>query len=55
MLGPQLASIHNLTHYLGLMARIRSALEEGTFDALYSTIKARWGRFDFHQMAGGDA
>jgi queuine tRNA-ribosyltransferase len=42
MLGPQLLSIHNLTHYLTLMRRIRRALEEGNFHGLYRAEKERW-------------
>jgi len=48
MLGPQLASIHNLTHYLTLMARIRMAIEDGSFALLYTRMKERWARFDLH-------
>ncbi|MCB0333030.1 MAG: tRNA guanosine(34) transglycosylase Tgt, partial [Bdellovibrionales bacterium] len=43
MLGPQLLSIHNLTHYLSLMAQIRSAIESGEFEVFYQREKARWG------------
>jgi queuine tRNA-ribosyltransferase len=50
MLGPQLASIHNLTHYLGLMAKIRTSIEDGTFPALYATIKGRWAHLDLHAL-----
>ncbi len=32
ILGARLNSIHNLHYYLGLMARIRAALDAGTFD-----------------------
>lgn len=42
MLGPQLASIHNLTHYQGLMRSIREAIQSGTFNSLYQMIKERW-------------
>ena len=31
MLGPMLASIHNLHHYLNLMREVRAALDEGRF------------------------
>lgn len=48
MLGPQLASIHNLTHYLSLMKRIRESIENDTFDQLYGLIKARWKDLDLH-------
>jgi queuine tRNA-ribosyltransferase len=50
MLGPQLASIHNLTHYLDLMAAIRSSIEAQTFPDLYNTIKARWSGLDLHSL-----
>ncbi len=53
MLGPQLASIHNLTHYLSLMSRIRKAIEDGTFEALYAEIKARWRNLDLHSNSSG--
>jgi queuine tRNA-ribosyltransferase len=33
MLGPMLASIHNLHHYVNLMAEARQALDEGRFEA----------------------
>ncbi|MBX7145306.1 MAG: tRNA guanosine(34) transglycosylase Tgt [Oligoflexia bacterium] len=42
MLGPQLLSIHNLTHYLRLMQEIRSAIAAGRFDELLQREKARW-------------
>jgi queuine tRNA-ribosyltransferase len=48
MLGPQLASIHNLTHYLSLMKRIRDSIENDTFEQLYGVIKARWKDLDLH-------
>jgi queuine tRNA-ribosyltransferase len=51
MLGPQLASIHNLTHYLNLMKRIREAIETDTFQPLYETIKSRWKNLDLHAFA----
>lgn len=51
MLGPQLASIHNLTHYLSLMGRIRTAIEDGTFPKLYEMMKARWAALDLHELA----
>lgn len=51
MLGPQLASIHNLTHYLSFMGRIRTAIEDGSFSNLYGEIKSRWAAHDFHAMA----
>jgi queuine tRNA-ribosyltransferase len=42
MLGPQLASVHNLSHYLALMAKVRTAIAEGSFEELYAAIKTRW-------------
>jgi len=51
MLGPQLASIHNLSHYLALMRRIRESIEQGTFSSLYGVIKARWKTLDLHALA----
>lgn len=51
MLGPQLASIHNLSHYLSLMRRIRSSIEQGTFSQLYGALKARWKTLDLHALA----
>jgi len=42
MLGPQLVSIHNLSHYLTLMRRIREAISSGTFGELYQSEKKRW-------------
>ncbi|MFO0416080.1 MAG: tRNA guanosine(34) transglycosylase Tgt [Pseudomonadota bacterium] len=51
MLGPQLASIHNLTHYLSLMSAIRTEIEGGGFQSLYNTIKKRWAALDLHALA----
>jgi queuine tRNA-ribosyltransferase len=42
MLGPQLVSIHNVTHYLELMAAIRGAIAADSFAELYRAEKARW-------------
>jgi queuine tRNA-ribosyltransferase len=53
MLGPQLASIHNLSHYLSLMKRIRTEIEGGGFQKLYATIKSRWAALDLHALAQG--
>jgi queuine tRNA-ribosyltransferase len=41
MLGPRLATLHNLHHYLDLMARMRAAIAAGRFDAF---------RADFHAV-----
>lgn len=51
MLGPQLASIHNLTHYLDFMSAIRAAIESGEFMRLYDQIKVRWSKIDLHSLA----
>ncbi len=40
----RLLSVHNLFFVLGLMAEARSAIAEGTFDALRSRTVATWGR-----------
>lgn len=42
MLGPQLLTIHNLTHYLDLMLNIRRSIQLGAFKALYDAQKRRW-------------
>ena len=40
MLGPMLASIHNLHYYVNLMREVREALDEGRFDAFARQFKA---------------
>jgi queuine tRNA-ribosyltransferase len=40
MLGPMLASIHNLHYYLNLMREVRAALDAGTFGAFRAQFKA---------------
>ncbi len=40
MLGPMLASIHNLHYYLNLMREMREALETGTFSTFVAQFKA---------------
>jgi queuine tRNA-ribosyltransferase len=40
MLGPMLASIHNLHYYLNLMAEVRQALDEGRFEAFRAQFHA---------------
>jgi queuine tRNA-ribosyltransferase len=40
MLGPMLASIHNLHYYLNLMREVRAALADGTFGAFRARFKA---------------
>ena len=40
MLGPMLASIHNLHYYVNLMREVRQALDEGGFDAFRTRFMA---------------
>jgi queuine tRNA-ribosyltransferase len=40
MLGPRLATLHNLHHYLSLMARIREAIASGTFASFRAQFHA---------------
>jgi len=40
MLGPMLASIHNLHYYVNLMREVREALDEGRFAEFAQTFKA---------------
>ncbi len=40
MLGPMLASIHNLHYYVNLMREVREALDEGRFAAFAAQFKA---------------
>ena len=40
MLGPMLASIHNLHYFLNLMSEMRAALDAGTFGAFRAQFKA---------------
>ena len=42
MLGPQLLSIHNLTHYMELMSSMQQAIKAGSFTQLYVAEKSRW-------------
>ena len=44
MLGPMLASIHNLHFYVNLMAELRQALEHGRFEAWRLQFRADRGR-----------
>jgi queuine tRNA-ribosyltransferase len=39
MLGPMLASIHNLHYYVNLMSEVRQALDEGRFEAFRQQFK----------------
>jgi queuine tRNA-ribosyltransferase len=43
ILGPRLNTIHNLYHYLDLMARMRHALEEGSFAAFLAGHRVERG------------
>ncbi|MEI7538307.1 MAG: tRNA guanosine(34) transglycosylase Tgt [Comamonadaceae bacterium] len=40
MLGPMLASVHNLHYYLNLMSEVRAALDAGSFGAFVTQFKA---------------
>jgi queuine tRNA-ribosyltransferase len=40
MLGPMLATIHNLHYYLNLMREVREALDEGRFEAFRAQFKS---------------
>jgi queuine tRNA-ribosyltransferase len=40
MLGPRLATLHNLHHYLSLMARMREAIARGAFAAFREAFRA---------------
>jgi queuine tRNA-ribosyltransferase len=40
MLGPMLASLHNLHYYVNLMREVREALDAGRFDAFRAQFKA---------------
>ena len=40
MLGPMLASVHNLHYYVNLMADVRQALDAGRFEAFATQFKA---------------
>ena len=44
MLGPMLATIHNLHYYLNLMREIRAALDAGSFGAFRQKFKAERAR-----------
>jgi queuine tRNA-ribosyltransferase len=58
MLGPTLATLHNLHFYQELMAGIRASLEEGRFAAFAAVATARWqqgeaARLDQVRRRGG--
>ena len=44
LLAYRLASVHNVTYTLTLMANIRSALADGSFGSLRDAVAARYGR-----------
>ena len=44
MLGPMLASIHNLHYYLNLMREIREALDAGRFGSFRADVQAGPGK-----------
>jgi queuine tRNA-ribosyltransferase len=44
MLGPTLVSLHNIRHYLRLMAGARDAIREGRYGAYVAACQAGWGR-----------
>jgi len=44
ILAARLNTIHNLTHYMDLMASTRRAIADGTLTALRREVAARWER-----------
>jgi queuine tRNA-ribosyltransferase len=44
MLGPMLASVHNLHYYVNLMREVREALDAGTFEAFVQRFREDRGR-----------
>ena len=46
MLGPILASIHNLTFYQRLVARLRAAILDGSFASLRRELLPRFTGLD---------
>ena len=53
MLGPQLLSVHNLTHYLALMREIRDSIAKDKFSAVYQRVRNQWR--DVKQMRDEEA
>jgi queuine tRNA-ribosyltransferase len=43
-LGPRFTALHNLTYYMNLLTRARTAISQGTFGALHAEIEAISGR-----------
>ncbi len=54
MLGPQLLSVHNLTHYLSLVGAIRRAIQHGVYESFYKAEKARWVSTNAASESGAD-
>ena len=46
MLGSILMTKHNLYYYHSLMARLRDAIEQGTFRTLVESLKIGWEKYD---------
>jgi queuine tRNA-ribosyltransferase len=55
LLGYRLATCHNLTFTLDFMARIRAAIQAGTFPASMSALRHRAGRISGGEAAGKSA
>jgi queuine tRNA-ribosyltransferase len=54
MLGPVLASIHNLTFYQRLVARLREAIQAGRFATAAAAVTARWPSSEESPPAAGE-
>ncbi len=52
MLGPVLVSIHNLRHYLKLMADIRDSIAAGNLVSLKTEILGRWKNVEVGSLVG---
>ena len=52
MLGPMLASIHNLTFYQRLVTRLRTAILTGRFAETAAAVAAVWPRIEEQSAAG---
>ena len=55
MLGPMLATIHNLHYYQELMAGIRAAIEERRFEAFVTDFYARLAASELSRRPAGVA
>jgi queuine tRNA-ribosyltransferase len=49
-LGGMLLSWHNLSYYQELMAGMRAAIEQGTFNQFYEETQAQWARGDIEAL-----